>query len=73
MMWNMLATAALAALVPAVAAETKPDDPKAVAVEKEFRELLKLDAMVESCSMYVLCGFVWHALLLYLFGGPRPL
>ncbi|MED5278238.1 MAG: tetratricopeptide repeat protein, partial [Verrucomicrobiota bacterium] len=43
MMWNMLSTAALAALVPAVAAETNPDDPKAVAVEKEFRELLKLD------------------------------
>ena len=42
-MWNMLSTAALAALVPAVAAETNPDDPKAVAVEKEFRELLKLD------------------------------
>ena len=37
MMWKMLATAALAALEPVVAAETKPDDPKAVAVEKEFR------------------------------------
>ena len=33
----------MAALVPAVAAESNPDDPKAVAVEKEFRELLKLD------------------------------
>ena len=47
-MWNMLATAALAALVPAVAAETKPDDPKAVAVEKEFRELLKLDDLLHA-------------------------
>ena len=38
----MLATAALAALVPEVAAETKPTDPKAAAIEKEFRELLRV-------------------------------